>query len=228
MKFSAADHDRIAAAIRAAEARTSGEIFCVLARQVSAYRYVVLAWASAAALLAPLVLIPLGFRPDWLPALGGGWSAAHVAAAPMAVGAALTAYALVQGAVFLIILLLGQSATVRRWMTPRAVRRQRVRRAAVEQFLAHGLHTTRGRTGVLIFASAADHLVEVVADEAIHSRVEPTVWAEAAAALAAGLKAGDAPGGFEAAIERCAGVLAEHFPPRADDSNELPDRLVEL
>lgn len=228
MKFTPADHARIAAAINAAEANTSGEIFCVLARQVSSYRYVVLAWAAAAALVAPLILIPFGFRPDWIPGLGGGWRAAHVASAEVAVGAALSAYAIAQAVIFLIVLLIGQLPAARRWMTPRAVRRGRVRRAAVEQFLAHGLHATRGRTGVLIFASDADHLVEVVADEAIHGKVDPAVWAEAVAALARGLKSGDAPAGFEAAIALCGAVLAEHFPPRGDSDNELPDRLVEL
>src|SRR5262245_16837099 len=62
------DDDRacIADAIQAAEARTSGEIFCVLAQRSSYYTLVPVAWAAALALLAPM---PLLYRPPW-PARG--------------------------------------------------------------------------------------------------------------------------------------------------------------
>ena len=46
-----ADKTRIADAIRAAEAKTSGEIFCVLAQNAGAYRLVPIAWAAALALI---------------------------------------------------------------------------------------------------------------------------------------------------------------------------------
>src|SRR6266511_2463931 len=51
------DRERIAEAIRAAEAKTSGEIFCVIARHASDYRLVPLAWAAAVALVVPAPLI---------------------------------------------------------------------------------------------------------------------------------------------------------------------------
>ena len=218
--------DRIAAAIAAAEARTSGEIFCVLARQVSSYRDVSLGWAAAAALIVPLGLIPLGFRSSGLPGLGDGWQAAHLAAQEVSVGQALAAYALLQAAVFVVTYLLARIPPLRRWLTPAAVRRGRVRKAALQQFLAHGLHVTEARTGVLIFAAISDHQVEVIADEGIHSRVDQGVWAEAVAALAGGLRRGEPAEGFEAAIALCGEVLAEHFPPRPANPNEVADRLV--
>lgn len=217
---------RIAAAIAAAESRTSGEVFCVLAREVSSYRDISLGWAAAAAMLLPLGLIPLGFDPAWIPGLGDGWQAAHLSSTDVLVGQSLAAYVLVQAAVFLTVFLLTSVPAVRRRVTPRAVRRARVRRAAVEQFLAHGLHVTAARTGVLIFAALSDHQVEVIADEGIHARVDQDVWADAAAALAEGLKRDDCAGGFEAAIELCGAVLAEHFPPGPENPNELADRLV--
>lgn len=215
-------HARIARAIADAEAHTSGEIFCVLARRVSSYRDIALAWSATAALILPLVLIPLGFRPDWSL---GGWQAAN--APPGAgVGQALAAYAAVQAAVFVAVYLLSLLPRVRRLMTPRAIRRDRVRRAAMEQFLAHGLHVTEARTGVLIFACLADHQVEVIADQGIHARVDQEVWADAVAAMIDGLKRGDPAAGFEAAVTRCGAVLAEHFPPRPRNPNEVADRLV--
>lgn len=217
---------RIGDAIAAAEAKTSGEIFCVLARQVSSYRDISLGWAAAGALLLPLGLIPLGFDPAWIPGMGDGWQAAHLSSTDVVVGQSLAAYALIQSAVFVTVFLLTSIPGVRRFLTPRSVRRARVRRKAMEQFLAHGLHVTRERTGVLIFAALSDHQVEVIADEGIHGKVDQAVWADAVEALVRDMKDGDAAAGFEVAIGLCGDVLAEHFPPRALNPNEIEDRLV--
>lgn len=219
-------YDRITDAIAAAEATTSGEIFCVLARQVSSYRDVSLGWAAAAALILPLGLIPFGFDPGWIAGLGEGWQAAHLSSTDVIVGQSLAAYALVQAGVFLAVFLVTSIPGVGRFLTPQSIRRARVRRAAMEQFLAHGLHVTEARTGVLIFAALFDHQVEVIADEGIHGRVDQAVWADAAAALARGLKAGDPAAGFETAIGLCGRVLAEQFPPGTRNPNEIEDRLV--
>jgi len=219
-------HDRIAAAIAAAERRTSGEIFCVLARRVSSYRDVSLGWAAAAALILPLGLIPLGFEAAWIPGFADSWEAAHLAARDVSTGQALGAYAVIQAVVFLSVYLITRIPVVTRWVTPRAVRRARTRNAAVQQFLAHGLHVTEARTGVLLFAALADHQVEIVADEGIHAKVDKAVWGDAAEALSQGLKRDDAAAGFEAAVGLCGKVLADHFPPRTSNPNEVADRLV--
>ena len=228
MRFTAQDHERIAAAIAAAETRTSGEIFCVVAGRVSAYRDIRLGWAALAALLAPMALIPLGFDPAWLPGVANTWEAAHLAARDVTIGRALAAYAVIQAAVFLAVFLIVSLPGVRRLVTPPPVRRARVRRAAMKQFLAHGLHQTEARTGVLIFACLADHQVEVVADKGIHDKVEPAVWGQAVAALTREMRARRPAEGFIAAIDLCGGVLAQNFPPRPVNENELPDRLVVL
>ena len=48
-------------------------------------------------------------------------------------------------------------------------------------------------------------------------------------ALPTGLRAGRPAEGFEAAIEVCGAILAEHFPPTAGDNpNELSDAVVVL
>lgn len=226
MKFTEQDHARIAEAIGQAEKATSGEIFCVFARRVSSYHDVSLGWAAAAALILPLGLVPLGFDPAWFPGIADSWEAAHMAARDVTIGRALAAYAVLQGAIFLTVFLLSRLQPLRRWMTPRGVRRERVRKAAVEQFLAHGLHVTQNRTGVLIFAAMEDHQVEIVADEAIHSRVDQEVWGRAVGVLVRELRVRRPVEGFEQAIAICGGVLAEHFPPGAANPNEHPDRLV--
>lgn len=228
MKFGLEEHARISAAIAQAEASTSGEIFCVYARSVSSHMDVVLAWAGGLALILPLLLIPFGFNPAWLPGFASGWSAGHMAASDIVVGLSLAAYAAVQMLVFALVCLIGMIPAARRWMTPRSLRASRCRRAAMAQFLAHGLHTTENRTGVLIFACEADHQVEIIADEAIHGKVDADVWMDAVEALAQGLKSDRAADGYERAVTLCGEVLARHFPPAARDPNELPDRLVEI
>ena len=106
------------------------------------------------------------------------------------------------------------------------MRQARTRKAALQQFLAHGQHVTEARTGVLLFACAADRQVEVIADKGIHSRDEPDVWADAVQALARELKAGDPVDGFQTAIGLCGDVLARHFPPGPLNRSEIADKLV--
>jgi putative membrane protein len=226
MKFTAEDHARIARAIAGAESRTSGEIFCVLAGQVSSYRDISLGWAAAAALILPLALVPFGFDATWLPGFNNAWEVAHLAAREVTVGRTLAAYALIQAAVFLVVFMLTSIPAVRRLVTPPSIRRTRVRRVAMSQFLAHGLQATEGRTGVLIFAALSDHQVEVIADQGIHARVDHDVWAAAVEVLVTGLRTNRPVEGFEQAIALCGKVLAEQFPPGAKNPNEIADRLV--
>lgn len=222
------DHARITAAIRTAEARTSGEVFCVLAHRVSSYRDVSLGWAAAAALLAPMLLIPLGFDPAWLPGVADSWEAAQMAARDATVARTLGAYAIVQAAVFVAVFLTTSIPTIKRWVTPRTVRRARVRRAAMQQVLAHGLQNTPRRTGVLIFAAMQDRQVEIIADAGIHARVDEAVWADTVDALTIALRDGRPADGFEAAILRVGDILASQFPPIPFDPDVLANRLVEI
>src|SRR5262245_60897664 len=74
------DHERVRAAVAAAEARTSGEIVCVLARQSGDYWETPLAWAGVAALIAPIIALIAGARPAMITELLGEWTAAHAAA----------------------------------------------------------------------------------------------------------------------------------------------------
>lgn len=222
------EHAAIARAIAVAEARTSGEIFCVLARQVSAYRDVSLILAAAAALILPLALIPLGFDAARFPGFSDTWEAAHLAARDVTIGRTIGVYAVVQAIVFVFAYILLRFPPLLRVFTPRGLRRDRTRQAAMHQFLAHGLHVTENRTGVLIFAALADRQVEVVADQGIYSRVDPEVWGQAVAVLTASLKARRPAEGFEKAIALVGAILAEHFPPRPANPNEVPDRLVEI
>ncbi len=225
MALSEAEHDRIAAAVAAAEDRTAGEIYCVLAPKVSDYRETPLAWAAGAALVLPALAVLAGWRPETLLDLINGWSAGHAAGSSFA---ALAVYALSQAVVFLLAALLVAAAPVRRLLTPASLKAERVHKAAMEQFLAKGLHLTKGRTGVLLFASLAERRAEVIADEGIYAAAPKEVWDDVVQLLIAGLERKKPADGFVAAIQKSGEILAAHVPPGPDNPNELPDRLVEL
>ena len=226
--LSQADQDRIAQAVAQAEKTTAGEIYCVLAPEVGDDRAVPLIWAAGAALLLPALALLAGFRPEMLSRLFGGWSIGHAAAQDMAILSALLTYVGLQTAIFAVVAALVSIPAVRRALIPAAVKKARVRQAALDYFLAKDLHLTRERTGVLIFAALAEHRVEVIADDGVHAAAPSGVWDEVVADLVAGLKRGAVADGFVAAIARAGAILAAHAPPRPDDRNELPDGLTVL
>jgi putative membrane protein len=130
--------------------------------------------------------------------------------------------------VFLVLLLALWPSRRRVRLVPPSVRKELVRRRATEQFLAQNLHTTEGRTGVLIFVSVAEHRAEILADTGIDTRVPAGTWQKIVDALTREIGAGRAAQGFVAAIAEIGAHLARHFPPGAADSNELPDHLIVL
>jgi putative membrane protein len=113
-------------------------------------------------------------------------------------------------------------------LTPGATKSRRVRRRAIALFRAAAERRTVGRTGILIFLSLAEHRAEIVADEAIVKVTTPETWADAMAELVLDMKAGRPAEGLIGAIEIVGEVLKKHFPRSATDTNEIPDKLIEL
>ncbi len=222
----AIDQDRIAEAIAAAEARTSGEIVCVLDRDRHLYLEWVLALAAVLAFLLPFLATLAGFGPTaWRDLLFPAW---HAPGETLPDIATIELYAAAQVLVFLLAFLLLRHSPFAQRLAPEPLRRARVHELALKQFLARGIHTTAERTGVLVFVSLPDHMTEIIADEGIYARVAPGIWGEADAALLEELARGDLTTGFVRAIGIVADILAEHFPPVERNRDELPNRLIEL
>ncbi|MDB5642873.1 MAG: hypothetical protein JWN07_2190 [Hyphomicrobiales bacterium] len=199
MQFTPEDHARIAAAIRAAEARTSGEIVCVLARSSGEYGHVPALWSALFALAAPWPMMALT-----------NLSAQRIF--------------LVQCAIFAVLLLVFSIDHIRMLLVPRAVQRARAHRAAIEQFHTRGLSRTTERNGILIYVSLAEHYARIVADEGIDAKVDQTAWRKGVDALVSEIAEDRVAQGFVNAIELCADVLAQHYPPD-EATNHLPDRI---
>jgi putative membrane protein len=227
--LSPSDLTAIETAVRTAEARTTGEIYCVVTEESSHYGETALAWAAGVALLGPAVLLAAGVQVT-IPDLFSTWSASDVSQAiESAVRSALIGAIIVQGILFVATAIVVSIPPVRMALTPRSLKRLRVQRRAAEQFTAKNLHMTRERTGVMIYVSLAERMAELIADEGIADHVDPHVWDKAMAALTDGLKRGDAEAGFIGAVKLCGEVLAEKFPARqGDNPDELPDAVVVL
>lgn len=221
--FSEADHALVTAAVAKAELSSDGEIVTIVADRSDAYHDVGLHYAVLAMLLVPAVL---AFVPQrCIEAVTSpflGWNDVLDKGALMILLFVLLALA------FLVVRFGLAFMPLRIALTPGSTRSRRVRRRAIALFRASAERRTSGRTGVLLYLSLLEHRAEIVADEAIHTRVEPDVWGDAMAVLIARVKAGQAGEGMAAAVEKIGAVLAECLPASGENPNELPDRLIEL
>ena len=188
------DRKRVADAISAAEANTSGEIVAVIAPESASYLYVPFLWGAMLALAVPFPFI------FWT-----WWPIQHIY--------------LMQILVFVALVVILMYRPLRLALVPRSVKHARAHRRAVEQFLVQNLHTMPGRTGVLIFVSEAERYAEIVADAGIHAKVPESTWQMIVHDLTDHIGQGQAGEGFVRAITAVGEHLARHFPPGAYDPN---------
>ena len=219
------DLKRIEETVAQAEEKTTGEVVCIVAKSVSTYPEVALAWAAAGALLLPALAVWLGMRPAFLVEWMHGWTAsAGSPHEPLIV--TIAGYAIIQATIFLALAFVASTPPIRTFLTPTPIKKQRVHQAAYEQFLATGLHQSAARTGVVIFVCLEDRCVSVIADELIHRIVGSEAWNRAVAAVEAGMRGHSAGAGLVEAIEICGNALAEHFPGKS--ANTLSDKPLIL
>jgi putative membrane protein len=132
-----------------------------------------------------------------------------------------------QAGLFLAVALIVSLPAVRRVMTPRFLKRHRVRQIARHHFVASGAKLTHAQPHILIYASLWDRQVELVAHDAIHKVVGEEPWNAAVAAVTEGMKSGKPGDGFVRAIEICGEALARHFPAEGGTKNILPNEILE-
>ncbi|MEK6749811.1 MAG: TPM domain-containing protein [Pseudomonadota bacterium] len=199
-----AQRTAIADAIRATETRTRGELVAVIAGSAGHYTLFPLLYAALLALLTPLALSFIAH----------GLSAEYAYALQLGVFASAA------------MLLSWQPLKVR--IVPARIQIAHARRLAREQFFARKMHHTRERSGIMIFVSVAERYVEIIADQGINDQVAAGTWDGIVRDLIAAVQRGENGAGMVAAINACAGILAQHLPVRADDKNELANELIEL
>ena len=201
--FSAEEKGRIEAAVRAVELRTSGEIVPLVVD--AAYGY-----PRAEIQGGGLLALALAANGSWWLFDGSLW-------------------------VCLAILLLGYwpcrlllrqcPPLLRRLIHPAEIDLEVVECAKV-MFLDHNLHATRDGTGILILICLFERRVQVLADHGIHHAVPPETWQKVANLVTAGIRTGRACEALCEAIAYCGDLLAGKFPPRAGDTDELPNLIT--
>jgi putative membrane protein len=203
------ERQKVSLAIKKAELLTSGEIVVIAARQSDDYIHVPIHIAAGAALAVPFIM-PLLTR--FFP-----WTTVP-----------LFWVFLTQFLVFIGFALVLSLPVLRYFVTPKKLMHKYAHRNAAAQFLAVNTHGTHGRTGVLIFVSMLERYCEIIGDVAIASKVNHQTWQGIVNEMLPHLREGQLTDALVHAVHRCGHVLAQHFPPGSENSNELPDHFIVL
>jgi len=201
--LSPADREAVAAAVRAAEARTSAEIVPMVVGASDSYPKAELACAVAVGLAAGIVLtMACASRNMWL----------------FLLFFSLFALAAFEAAKRL--------PRLKRLFLSRQRARHETRQAAQAAFYAHGLTGTRQRNAVLVYISVFEQLVFLLPDTGLAGSLGRPALDALAADLGRGIARGRQREALLACIDALAGLLAPHFPPRPDDANEIKDLIL--
>jgi len=102
------------------------------------------------------------------------------------------------------------------------------RQRAIEVFSQLRIWDTEHNSGVLIYLLLADRRVEIIADRGIHARVGEEGWGSICREMEAAFRGGYFEQGVLTGIARISTLLAEHFPAKVNNSNELSNKPVTL
>jgi putative membrane protein len=198
---------RVDAAIAVSEQGTSGEILAVVARRSSIYwhaPYVAGLWGAGIAIALATAVFLIGWG-EW------HW---HVGI-----------YVAVTVAGFLAGFFLARIDAIERLFADEPIMKAEAEERAARLFMDHAVFGTTGRTGVLLYVSLFEHMVIVLGDSQVSSKLGPIEYQSIVAAVIARLKEGKLEEGLLEGIRMLGTYLAQHFPAAADDVNELPDKL---
>jgi putative membrane protein len=215
------DEKAIERAITAAEARTSGELVVLAVPRSDDYAF---GRALLAGLGAVLIVSAVDLAWPWI---------AH--AAPR-VADALPLDPLV----WLLPLqaLLGAGLwwlgglVPARYLASDARRALAVTRRAKQEFFDRGIARTRDRSGVLLLVSEQERSLVILADHGVEEALAASggsaqaVLERWAAGAVEGLRQGRGGAAIVTVIDQIADALAEPFPPRAGDVDELPNPVL--
>ena len=112
---------------------------------------------------------------------------------------------------------------VKRFLTPPAIRRHHVLRAARATFVERGVHNTSGRSGLLVYISWLERRIALVADSGLKQSLPDGALVRCENALTRAMRGGGS--AVAKVLEGFADTMAQAMPHRDDDVNELPDAI---
>jgi hypothetical protein len=105
-----------------------------------------------------------------------------------------------------------------------ALRGMSPRERALQLFSHLCVWDTECNSGVLVYLQLVDTRIEIVADRGINRRVEQSEWDAICRRMETAFRSNDFEAGALSAIDDITRLLSVHFPPGADNPDELPDR----
>jgi uncharacterized membrane protein len=99
--------------------------------------------------------------------------------------------------------------------------------AAQRKFHRLGMHKTRERNAVLIFVAPRVHKFAVVGDDAIHEKCGDEFWQRVVEKMRTHFKNEKFSDALIEAVKEVGTVLERHFPKTSEDTNELPNDVIE-
>lgn len=97
---------------------------------------------------------------------------------------------------------------------------------AIKEFYRLGMERTVDSSGVLIFILFADHQFEILADKGIDTIAGQRTWRQIADGMSEYFKEGKFGEGICNCVDTVGALLAQHFPRRPGDTDELPNQVV--
>jgi len=192
----------LSGAVRTVEAASSAELVVTVRPSSGYYLHADLlaALAAAFAVLAYLLWSPRPFGLAWFvvdPLIAGVLAA----------------------------LISARTPGLRRLLTPAAVRRRQVETAARSAFVEKRIHSTRGRTGILLYISLLERDAAVVVDLGVEPVTTAESWKEAVAGIEQAVRRGEDGAAVARRVEALAAVLAPVLVHREDDVDELANEV---
>lgn len=207
--LSAADRERITAAVADAERHTSGEIVCMIVP--ASYAYPMAAILGATAIALPLALVSTH--------LVGGWLWIGTQNMWLFIGIFALFFALLHWIVKRL------PALKRLFISQREIDAE-VEEAAVNAFYKRGLYKTRYANGVLLFISVFEHKVWLLADKGVQAKVPQAEWDRLVGRITRRFRARQRSEAICEAIQTIGSLLRAHFPIKPDDTDELENLII--
>ncbi len=113
----------------------------------------------------------------------------------------------------------------KRWITGKSRMEEEVEDQALKAFLEHEVFNTPRRSGIVIYISLFEHIVEVVGDSGINKKVDPSEWQNIVNEIIPYVKKRNLTDGIIHGIEASKALLIKHglAEDNPDITSELPD-----
>ena len=105
-------------------------------------------------------------------------------------------------------------------------RKKSIRNLAEKEFFRLNMHATRDKTGILLYLLLDERQFYILADSGIDKIVGQATWDSVRDEIQQRFKDGKFGEGLIWGVERVGKILSEHFPIKADDTNELSNEVV--